>query len=505
MQLLHGSPIAAPQFASLSFLVKPSSDVGMGEPMVMAAPTSLVSYNGACAALQELHGHLTTILKAAGGKGVSAELAKEDEKLLDEIQIYRPNATSGLALQYRLIRGDEDVLNGLSAHILAAIKPTSKSPSTPAGLAGIIFCVGVSGLPAAFGSCSVQYTLPVRMQDCALLMTKITDPQSLKNVLSTFLLSDDESRKTNEMAAASATVFFTEADDAEQARGLLSPMVMMSPMGMISPIANVARKTSKRMSMRGDIGGSTSDNAGAVQEGEILSLKPNSADAVKAMTERLNVLSVAEADTFLRKYAVSGQERKANLDLTGGGKSRFRRRKADAKDPDFDNFDYRGPAKLIVKKKSLQPMVEPSHAGSASLRQPRKDTRGKVPALPGKHNDVAGRRMSNHHDDGASTSHHSHKSGGRSRLRKSNHGYDDDVSLFSDARSTAHDSILSSGVRLQVNIALNEDLSCSYKLAQLSSCSVEGVVQVSTFGRWIVCCRTNESSTIFADSSQKQL
>ena len=32
--------------------------------------------------------------------------------------------------------------------------------------------------------------------------------------------------------------------------------------------------------------------------------------------------------------------------------------------------------------------------------------------------------------------------------------------------------------RFQVNIALNEDLTCSYKLSQLSSCNVEGVAQV---------------------------
>jgi hypothetical protein len=35
-----------------------------------------------------------------------------------------------------------------------------------------------------------------------------------------------------------------------------------------------------------------------------------------------------------------------------------------------------------------------------------------------------------------------------------------------------------SGRRLLVNVALNEDLTCFYKLSKLSSCSVEGVVQV---------------------------
>lgn len=35
-----------------------------------------------------------------------------------------------------------------------------------------------------------------------------------------------------------------------------------------------------------------------------------------------------------------------------------------------------------------------------------------------------------------------------------------------------------SSVRLQVNVALNEDLTCSYKQSKMTSCSVEGVIQV---------------------------
>jgi hypothetical protein len=32
--------------------------------------------------------------------------------------------------------------------------------------------------------------------------------------------------------------------------------------------------------------------------------------------------------------------------------------------------------------------------------------------------------------------------------------------------------------RVQVNVALNEDLTCFYKLSKMSSCSIEGVIQV---------------------------
>ena len=64
--------------------------------------------------------------------------------------------------------------------------------------------------------------------------------------------------------------------------------------------------------------------------------------------------------------------------------------------------------------------------------------------------------------------------------RRSNfHNSPDDVSetlsqAYGDAGSTA-----SPANRIHINVALNEDLSCSYKDSQLTSCSVEGVVQVS--------------------------
>lgn len=35
------------------------------------------------------------------------------------------------------------------------------------------------------------------------------------------------------------------------------------------------------------------------------------------------------------------------------------------------------------------------------------------------------------------------------------------------------------GARIQVNVALNEDLTCSYKFSKMTACSVEGVIQVS--------------------------
>ena len=94
-------------------------------------------------------------------------------------------------------------------------------------------------------------------------------------------------------------------------------------------------------------------------------------------------------ESLLRKYSTSGKERKTNLDLTGGGKSRFRRRKGDPRDVDFEGFDYKGPKKDAVTRKRFQPLASaPKPPGGASaLRMPKKDTRSKggssIPALMG--------------------------------------------------------------------------------------------------------------------------
>ena len=54
----------------------------------------------------------------------------------------------------------------------------------------------------------------------------------------------------------------------------------------------------------------------------------------------------------------------------------------------------------------------------------------------------------------------------------------DDELMTTGARSVRSSYDGDSGPRVQVNVALNEDLTCFYKLSNMSSCSVEGVVQV---------------------------
>jgi hypothetical protein len=500
------------------------------------------------------------------------QMIREDERLLDEVQIFRPSSCDGLAIHYKLIRDDAEVILALASHISAAVKAGNQSAtngsnkgssnSIPPGCVGIVLCVGMSGLPHSTGSSSLlQYSLPQRIEDCTTILTELRDSQLVRTVLSSFLLADDEQRKSNEMSGSPNAVAFATADETDKSRSLLSPMGMISPLGQaISPFAgNVASGVStvasgvatgvstvasgvttvasgvvnfsKRMSMTGSIGsaggrnvistgaaaggsmvggagmnGGNDDASPAMKGITAIELRPNSAEAAFIMTERMNVLSVAESDTFLRKYVVTGHERKANLDLTGTGKSRFRRRKSDARDPDMDGFDYKGPAKESTRKKSTasEPLetfssttsvsgsvatgISANSSKQPSLRHPKNDSKPKsatVPTLsaPGK-DSITSRRASAYHisDDQSQAS--GQRSSARRRNTSSGPSFEDETSLASDGRSltsdgrsAANDSMSSSG-RVQVNIALNEDLSCSYKLSQLSTCTVEGVVQV---------------------------
>lgn len=70
------------------------------------------------------------------------------------------------------------------------------------------------------------------------------------------------------------------------------------------------------------------------------------------------------------------------------------------------------------------------------------------------------------------------RGGGSARL---DHQFDEEehsVDTRSHSGNGGGGSSVMSAAQLQVNIALNEDLTCSYKLSQLSSCNVEGVAQV---------------------------
>lgn len=493
MQLLHASPVPRPQFASLSLLIRE----GMVDPLMTIAPTATCSSEIAMEAVRELHWHVRSIRRSQETNDLASELLREDEQSMKTMQIFRPLSANGVALHYRLLMGNGEITK-IQTLILAVNKTAPGKIDPSAGVTGVIVCVAISGSCSIHCSASITYSISQRISDCIGYLHRVIDVASAKSMMATYLLLEDDDRITNEMMESPNVLLLPESDD--RARGLLSPM------GMISPIAEFGRKTARRAStgiVRGVMNAGSAANSGddappPIELGFPFSLYLGSADAARVMTARLTVLSVAESGTFLRKYEHSGQERKANLDLTGGAKSRFRRRKTDARDADFDNFDYKGPAKETIKRESkaipaLQPIPEPA-AGKMQLKSSAKDTkRG-----PGTRR--LSTQMGRLDDESSHQNQLPQKNepvGPFSQKKKGKAQFDDDTHDSRSHSGNYDSSSVLSQARVQVNIALNEDLTCSYKLSQLSSCNVEGVVQVSQ-NDWLSMCLRDHDLTISA-------
>jgi hypothetical protein len=345
MQLLYTNPLPSPEFVSLSLVLQPDPEDpnggGMGEPLMLASPRSTISYSVAAEALKELHKYLTSLsgLRLLEGKEVSiydqivAELMQDDDNIVmnennNKLQVFRPLTAHGMGLHYRLLREDK-VKTDFAALVLASSRATKGSSTAEAEsrriekpLLGVLVCVGLSGIPYAHCSSSLQYGLSQRVNDCVGVLSKrigTVDIAAAKTMLSTLLATEDEVRKTNEVADAAITTAIPES-------------------GEDTGLGNLAKKSSTFKSLvkmsKGGSGGTDIIHVG---------LGSTSNDLSRILIERLNVLSVAESDSLLRPYETSGQQRKANLDLTGT-KSRFRKRKTDSStNADLENFDYRGP------------------------------------------------------------------------------------------------------------------------------------------------------------------
>ena len=447
MQLLASSTTPRPQFVSLSVLVQddPAQEdtASLGEPFLLASPTSTISALDATDALQELHTHLTYTRRADASLGnvseedrITVELLRDhhQQQSNDGLEIYRPLAASGIGMCYRVVEG------GPELSLLTSLALTQEnSKLDPGRIHGVVLCVGVAGL--AYCSVSLEYTLAQRMNDLLGILPKIgTQVELIKSLLTAFLLSPQV--ETNE--AMEAAILFPEVD--ETVKGAI-----MSPIRKPKK-SSASGKSSTAVPLETD----------------------SSADLARDMMDHLTLLSVAETDTFLRKYKVPGQERKANVDLAG--KSRFRRRKADG--GDLDNFDYKGPPRVLkLPGASTHKKSQPAEADSmsvntsstkTSLRSSRKDTKTKAGALP---------LLSASRSDAAPS--RSRRTTNISSHSTSRPKFDDATSEHRNVFDSSH-SAVSSMHRVQVNIALNEDLSCTYMDSSLSTCTVEGVVQVSS-------------------------
>ena len=400
MQLLYSNPLPGPEFVSLSLVLQPDAEnpngSGMGEPLLLASPLSTVSHHEATAALKELHKYVSSLSMLLNynystynkqqPKEVSthdqmvAELMHDDFKLLlnnnnnnsqNKLQVFRPMAAHGMGLHYRLIRDDDSLQlqNDLAALVLAssrsgdAAAADNNDNASPRKIEkqflGVLLCVGMSGVAYAHCSSSLQYTLSQRVHDCiGILASKrkssggsfAQDASAARALLSTLLVTEEEARKTNQVADVAHSTAIPESG--ENHIGLLSGSERSNSHKKGSAFSNIKGK-GKRLHVSKIVSKNINFAAGLLKGGGMSGDTTNlhvgesstSNEIARALMERLTVLSVAEDNSFLRQYETSGQQRKANLDLTGN-KSRFRKRKTDSNtNADLDAFDYRGPTR----------------------------------------------------------------------------------------------------------------------------------------------------------------
>jgi hypothetical protein len=511
----------------------------IGEPLILPSPLSSLSISSYTESLTELHLYINSILKASSVNNNNSNTSvrmflRDDEGLLinsssnskdnntpvsHSIQLFRPQAGHGIALHYRLIRDRKTITNLFRIMRLASkILTTSKNPAgLEKNINAVLLCVGMTGIPSVFGTSPVVHSIHRRMEDCIDILSKKssntdTDSTSAATLLlTTLLLTEDEDRVTNTMENTSTRLILHQEDEGGGGAGLLGGTKKRS-----IEIFNL----------------STED-----EENPLL---VNSADHARVIVERLAVLSICESETLFRKFESRNREaergsgkkrlRKTTKDADLDGFD-YRGEPRITRNVVSSTASLSGSTATTVPSSdaSVSMRSTTSTGSNLALKGPRKDTSSRVasrgvPLLRPNKDDARSRRSttgqlgSSNRDRSTgvrsvgglgvsggtsafSSSSHSKQSvrssqsegaslmSGKSNSQGSRQNFDpfQDVAIHTPEpvleNATTADingtDFASSGLaKVLVNIALNEDLTCFYKLSKMSSCSVEGVVQV---------------------------
>lgn len=162
----------------------------------------------------------------------------------------------------------------------------------------------------------------------------------------------------------------------------------------------------------------------------------STAQSSQRMLDQLTIMSVSEMDTSLKRFTATAAERRPQL-----SRAVARRRKQSQNDDLDGSFDYKGATKTVAASAPAKPTSK-QRQQKLVLASSKKDT---------------------------------------ARAVRSSRNTGDDNSTVRSSSSQPPSALL-------VNLALNEDLTCAYRNTQLSSCVVEGVVQVSQRERIPILC-----------------
>lgn len=535
MQLLYSRAAPSPEFVSLSLLLKGEINgddlpTRMREPLLLSSPVSTISQSTCVEAVQELHRYLVTIHRATRPTNndtdhMTSALLKEDERLLVDSQVYRPSKGQGIGLHYKHIR-ERSAVSPLVKLILRAISKGPDNNKSTQGVekdvVGVVLCVGMAGLPSTFVMSSLHYSLTQRMRDCVeiLSQTGTDDAAACATLLTTMLLTEDEGRLTNSMANAQDHHLFMETEDArggllgggkkktpgmgvdsdfenplsinsaDQARIMLERLAVLSVAQNDTLFRKFEGKTNdktsksrrKRSGREADLDGfDFRGETKSTQEVVAATINVSDTSSVKSGASKLQLKQpkkdTAKVTTTKSRQGAVPALMASNKD-TGGRTRRqsmeqgARSRPAVTSRPSIDTFQSNfsvenGNSTNFSNQRSMRSLESGSGSRHRSTHfdpfAPGSNETGSVTS-----DNSSSRRT------GASTWDNADMNmdagfGGDA------FGPDMAMAHVAQRKSVGH---IGDVPRVQVNVALNEDLTCFYKLSKMSSCSVEGVIQV---------------------------
>lgn len=416
MQVGHLSLIPRAEFASVSILSSGERSSGVAEgdqSLSIVSPTGTTSLSHVTAAVTELASYVKSLREDQSSNkemgqsttengdnskpSMPLHSAAQTQILLGDsnqindntVQVYRPSSGNGIALHFLVVR-EASIVEKCSSAILvpgsnkSAARP-NKGEAVALSASGILVCVGVSGLSYAQSSSSLVNTLGRRMVDFVGVLRSLrsfTDlvacKNSVKAVLSTMVLTDDEERKTNAMVEEEVVSLSSGGSALESPSDKLK--------STISALKNKRGPSRRSQLKRGASGGYDLRLAVDVD---------SNADLARISTERLVVLSLSENDAKLTRYDSTGQQRRSAFEL-GLGKSRVRsRRRKAGEEVDLIDFECPGSAPASSPKtaaptrlvrpgpRQLDAIPSDDRTSSRSLKK------SAVPMLTAPRNDVS--------------------------------------------------------------------------------------------------------------------
>jgi len=535
MHFLFSSTVPIAEFASLSLLTESTA---MGDYMMAASPLSTTPH--ALVSLQELHeylAHRQKMIRVEGNNNSelppsSAEQIATDESKQSPNQVFRTEHY-GIALHYTVVKEPEIIRKSFSVLMASEGNPNISRVD------GVVIAVGISGLSWTNPCSALVSRINTRLQDFVSIMRRIGQgtPEeckvSYKAILSTLFLTEDEERRTKAMVDATQVTVELEAEQNEKfgiktkrsfKRGGVSsdPLNATIESKSSADIARVLEKVSALLSITEkechlrkynrnktiEVTGSGNRSRRRKSKGDDIFrdfdyISP--AETKTATAENTTVSPATRKNTFLSRPQRDTASKKTNrssslLSALAPSRSSIISNRRNSNRPKsrqaaFNAFDVESDDDAKVNGSSIKfPGLDGNGRNGKKNEQPvsfasREDSMSEVSFS---FSEVGTKRSLWTGMDSSSLEDLSTPRASPTVLRNESseeleYTYTEDEieQLEFTSENETHNSPEASRItevdyisRIQVNVALNEDLTCTYKQGKISSCAVEGVVQI---------------------------